>query len=40
MQAEQVIDLLLANLASVQEVIQRDVPLLAPDWGAKDEDAL
>jgi hypothetical protein len=40
MRAGQVLEHFLANPASVQEVIQRDVPLLASDWGAKDEDAL
>jgi hypothetical protein len=40
MQAGQIIEHFLANPASVQEVIQHDVPLLASDWGAKDEDAL
>src|SRR5262249_24755962 len=34
------IDWVLTDPAVVQDVIRRDVPMLAPDWGAKDEDAL
>jgi hypothetical protein len=39
-QAGQIVEHFLANPAGVQEVVQRDVPLLAADWGVKDEDAL
>jgi hypothetical protein len=31
---------LLGDAAIVQEVVRRDVPMLAADWGARDEDAL
>jgi hypothetical protein len=34
------IDRVLTDAVIVQEVISRDVPMLAPDWGSKDEDAL
>lgn len=34
------IDRIMTDLAVVQDVIRRDVPMLAADWGAKDEDAL
>ena len=39
-QVEHAIAQLIANPAHVQQVIQCDVPMLASDWGAKDEDAL
>jgi hypothetical protein len=39
-QVEHAIAQLIANPACVQQVIQRDVPMFASDWGAKDEDAL
>ncbi len=31
---------MLANPAVVHEVVQREVPMLSADWGARDEDAL
>lgn len=34
------IDRILADATAVQDVIRRDVPMLASDWGVKDEDAL
>jgi hypothetical protein len=34
------IDSVLTDPAIVQDVIRRDVPMLAADWGIKDEDAL
>ncbi len=40
MAVTQAIEQLLADPAHVQHIIQHDVPMLASDWGAKDEDAL
>ena len=40
MRVEQVLEQLIVHPVHVQQVIQRDVPMLAPDWGARDEDAL
>jgi hypothetical protein len=34
------VDRLLTDSILIEEVIRRDVPMLAQDWGAKDEDAL
>ena len=34
------VDRLLTDPTAVQDVILRDVPILASHWGAKDEDAL
>ena len=36
----QAIEQLIADPAHAQHIVQRDVPMLASDWGAKDEDAL
>ena len=36
----QAIEQLIADPAHAQYIVQRDVPMLASDWGAKDEDAL
>jgi len=40
MAVAQAIEQLLADPAHVQHIVQCDVPMLASDWGAKDEDAL
>ena len=36
----QAIEQLIADPAHAQHMVRRDVPMLASDWGAKDEDAL
>ena len=40
MAVAQAIEQLLADPAHAKHIVQRDVPMLASDWGAKDEDAL